>query len=67
MAECRLIRSGASGLPYYRTPPVCISAVIELLAVWWHTKPKTKKEDETRNGHRNAKQNLSNGSFEKES
>ena len=37
------IWSGASGLPYYCTPPVCISAVIRLLAVWQYTKPKTKK------------------------
>jgi len=37
------IRSGASGLPYYCAPLVCISVVIELLAVWRHNKPKTKK------------------------
>ena len=34
---------GASGLPYYCTPPVCIPAVIGGLAVWWHkNKIKTK-------------------------
>jgi len=38
--ESRSIRSGASGLPYYCAPPVCISAVIELPAVWRHNKPK---------------------------
>jgi len=43
LRECRSIRSGASGLPYYCTPLVCISAVIELLAVWRHNKSKTKK------------------------
>ena len=42
--ECRSIRSGASGLLYYCAPIVCISVVIELLGVWWHNKPKTKKE-----------------------
>ena len=38
------IRSGASGLPYYCAPLVCISAVIGLLAVWPHHKPKTKNQ-----------------------
>jgi len=42
LRECRSIRSGASGLPYYCAPLVCVSAVIELLAVWRHNKPKTK-------------------------
>jgi len=37
-------QSGASGLPYYCTPLVCISAVIGLLAVWRHNKPKTKNQ-----------------------
>jgi len=40
--ECHSLRSGASGLPYYCAPLVCISAVIGLLAVWRHNKPKTK-------------------------
>jgi len=35
-------KSGASGLPYYCAPLVCISEVIELLAVWWHYKTKTR-------------------------
>ena len=26
---------GASGLPFYCTPPVCVPAVIGALAVWW--------------------------------
>ena len=43
LRECRSILSGASGLPYYCTPLVCISVVIGLLAVWQHNKPKTKK------------------------
>ena len=42
LRECRSIRSGASGLPYYYTPLVCISVVFELLAVWRHNKPKPK-------------------------
>ena len=42
LQECRSIQSGASGLPYC-APLVCISVVIELLAVWWHNKPKTKE------------------------
>jgi len=32
------VHSGASELPYYCTPRVCISAVTELLAVWRHNK-----------------------------
>jgi len=44
LQECRSIRSGASGLPYYCAPLVCISAVIGLLAVWRHDKPKTKSQ-----------------------
>ena len=42
LRECRSIRSGASGLPYYCAPRVCASDVLELLAVWRHYKPKTK-------------------------
>ena len=44
LRECRSIRSGASGLPYFCTPLVCISAVIGLLAVWRHNKPKPKNQ-----------------------
>jgi len=42
LRECHSIRPGASGLPYYCTPLVCIPAVtvIGLLAVWRHNKPK---------------------------
>ena len=36
---CRSIRPGASGLPYYCAPLVCVSEVIQLLAVWLHNKP----------------------------
>jgi len=39
LRECRSIRSGASGLPYYCALLVCISVVIELLAVWRYNKP----------------------------
>ena len=35
-------RSGASRPRYYCAPLVCVSAVLELLAVWRHNKPKTK-------------------------
>jgi len=42
LRECRSIWSGASGLPYYFTPLVCVSVVMELLAMWWHNKLKTK-------------------------
>ena len=31
---------GASGLPYYSTPTVCVPAVIGALAVWWQNKTK---------------------------
>jgi len=41
--ECRLIRSGASGLSYHCAQLVCVSDVIEFLAVWRHNKPKPKK------------------------
>ena len=34
LREYRPIRSGASGLPYYCASLVCVSAVMELLAVW---------------------------------
>ena len=44
LRECCSIWSGASGLPDYWTPLVCISAVIGLLAVWRHNKPKTKNQ-----------------------
>ena len=44
LRECRSIRSGASRLPYYCTPLVCISVVIELRSVWQHNKPKTKNQ-----------------------
>jgi len=45
LRECRSIWSGASGLPYYCAPLVCISEVIESLTVWRHNKPKTKKNN----------------------
>ena len=41
--ECGSIWSGASGLPYFCARLVCVSDVMELLAVWRHNKPKTKK------------------------
>ena len=44
LRERRSIRSGASGLPYYCAPLVCVSDVMEVLAVWRHNKPKTKKK-----------------------
>ena len=31
---------GASGLPYYCTPPVCVPAVLGALAVWLHNQNK---------------------------
>jgi len=43
LQKCCSIQSGASGLPYYCTPLVCILVVIGLLAVWRYNKPKTKK------------------------
>jgi len=45
--ECRSIRSGASGLPYYCAPLVCVSEVIELLTVRCHNKPKTNNQKPT--------------------
>ena len=45
LRECHSIRSGASGLPYYCAPLVCVSdvTVMELLVVWRYNKPKTKQ------------------------
>ena len=37
-----MIRSGASGLPYYRTPLVYVPDVIGGLAVWRHHNNKSK-------------------------
>ena len=45
MRECRSIRSGAYGLPYYCTPPVCVPAVIGEPAAWWHNKNKNNNEN----------------------
>ena len=56
LREYRSIRSGASGLPYYCAPRVCISVVIGLLAVCWHNKPKTKKK-KSKMWHPNQKPN----------
>jgi len=42
LREYRSIRTGASGLPCYCAPLVCVSEVIELLAVCWYYKPNTK-------------------------
>jgi len=40
--HCRsALGSGAAGLPYYYTPPVCVPAVLGGLAVWRHTNKKT--------------------------
>ena len=44
LRECRSIRSGTSGLPYYCAPLVCFSEIIESLAVWRHYKPKNPKK-----------------------
>jgi len=44
LQECRSIRSGASGLPYYCAPLVCVSDVMKLLTAWRHNKPKTKNQ-----------------------
>jgi len=44
LRECCSILPGASVLLYYCAPLVCVPDVIGLLAVWWHNKPKTKKQ-----------------------
>ena len=39
--HCRsAFKPGASGLPYYFTPPVCVPVVIGGLAVWRHNNNK---------------------------
>ena len=42
LRECRSIQSGAPGLPYYCASFVCVSEVIELLAVCSITNQKPK-------------------------
>jgi len=37
-------KPGASGLPYYCTPPVFVPVGIQGLAVWWHNKNKKDRE-----------------------
>ena len=39
-----VLESGASGLPYYCTPPVCVPDVLGVLVVWRKNKKKRKKE-----------------------
>ena len=50
LRECRSIQSGASALPCYCAPPVCVSEVIESLAVRRHNKPKPTKPFSPKNG-----------------
>ena len=38
--ECCSFRLGVSGLPYFCTPPVCVSDVIGVLPAWWYNKNK---------------------------
>jgi len=38
-----VLESGASGLPYYCTAPVCVHDVLGVLVVWRKNKNKTKK------------------------
>ena len=45
LRECRSIRSGASGLPFYCAPLVFISVVIRFLTVWRLNKSKTKNQE----------------------
>ena len=42
LRDCRSNRSGASGLSYHCAQLVCVSDVIELLAMWQYNKPKAK-------------------------
>jgi hypothetical protein len=42
--ECRSIRSAASGLPYYYTPPVTVPDVIGVIAVSHSCGGKTQKQ-----------------------
>ena len=51
LRECRSIRPGASGLPYYYALLVCVPAVLGLLAVWRHNKPKTNNQQTNSNSH----------------
>jgi len=41
---------GASGLPYYCTPPVCVPDVIGALAVWWQNNQKKQECRSIRSG-----------------
>jgi len=58
LRECRSIWSGASGLPYYCAPLVCVSEVIKLLAVWRYYKPKTTGLNVLAKNRRNKHVNL---------
>jgi len=40
----RAFEPGASGFPYYCTPPECVPDVIGMLAVWRHNSKKTKQK-----------------------
>jgi len=44
IALSQAFEPGASGLPYYYTPPVCVPAVIGALAMWPRRQKKGKKE-----------------------
>ena len=46
LRECRSIWLGASGLPCYCAPLVCVPTVIGLLTVWLYNKPKPKSRRE---------------------
>ena len=43
LRECRSIRSGFCGLPYYCL--VCVPGVIGGSTVWWHSKPNPKPDE----------------------
>jgi len=42
LRQCRSIRPGGSGLPYYCTPPVCVPDALGALAVWRLSKKKNR-------------------------
>ena len=43
IAEVPFDSAGASGLPYYCAPRVCVPVVIGGLVVWWYKNPRSRK------------------------
>jgi len=60
MVHCgRAFKPGASGLPYYCKPPVCVPDVIDALAMWRQNTPKKESPTQMREAtNKKTKKNL---------